>query len=241
MTLIYIAWGCPDFFKDTVRLACARAGLPTVVISDIQPRVGELWFPVKEFITETEMNLAKRRSPPGPLHHLNTLSFARWMVLSRFMSMPHRKWPVVCLDWDTLVFSDLRDYSGPFLGFDFAVTRDDNGLSAAPLLITSPAPLDAALDHLVASPDCPNDMAMWLDIAPKFSVGTMSEVVNGGMFDHQLPGNPDFERDGERKKIVFDNGVPYFIRKGERIKAHVMHCWANYKEEIPSLVKQAGL
>jgi hypothetical protein len=62
----------------------------------------------------------------------------------------------------------------------------------------------------------------------------LSLPVNGWAFDPGIQGHDGYRQNPiGGKKIYWDKGMPYGIKKGKRINFHALHCQGNYKNLIP--------
>lgn len=253
MTVVFIAWGRYGGFPDAVRMAVARSGCPVYVICDTSPKMsGCTEIPINEFPSGCfEAEITQRNG--GSWFHSRSL--ARWCVLLEAATKLGMSWPIWCLDWDVLVFSDLNQATKPFLGFDYCVSQYRTS-SSAPYLINRPEPLvefcqqlrliiatgtQETLHHL-------QDMAAWgmfagTETGKGFKAGNLNQIINDSTFDHNVHcDGTDFVADGQVKKIEWRNGHPYFFAASaptQPVLAHTVHCWGTFKTRTGELVKRA--
>ena len=246
MTLYFtIPDAVPDWFAAVFRCAQARSGLPVRVVKGIPDRLKPLGDAI----------LAARQTPAeGPgMRRFCALGLLRWPVLlDAVKDLPASDWPVCCLDWDILVCTDFRPWLARFAQFDYAITRDKHGESAGPYLLRDIRPLRTFCDALQSAVEnhspvsaYTNDMHFWdlIRHLNAWNVGDMSVHQDGSVFDHNYGEDSGrFTMDGDHKKIVFENGHPYFFdQTGAKIEVVALHAWSSFKQQIPSFMKQLGL
>ena len=136
-------------------------------------------------------------------------------------------------------------------GYDVLSTADVDTSYGAPYAISSYDILDRyckymgeVSTHASSAVDI-NDMATWICFCGdnRLKVGNLSLEYNGGLFDHNIhSGKGQFQFDGNTKKIVWVDKMPYFVlNNGRLVKALAIHCWGEYKTRIPELISKAGL
>ena len=236
----------PDWFADVLRCAEKRSGLPVRVVDTMSDRFQFFY----------DQLLAARNTPEeGPgMRRFCALGLLRWpMLLEAVRDLPESDWPICCLDWDILVCEDLRPWLEKFKLFNYSITKDKNGLPAAPYLLRDIRPLRTFCDALESSilnssPSAAwnNDMHAWarMNDFHSWSVGDMSVITDGRVLDHNLgePSSAHFVMDGDHKKVLFENGHAYFFTQdGARVETVALHCWSAFKEKIPDYIKALGV
>jgi hypothetical protein len=253
MNLIYIFWGNYGGFLDVLACAQARAKCPIFVVSDGPPPPpghDTHHLPISRFPRVNRMrSLFESRNDPDQAVWL-AKTMTRWFILQELTRRHPGMFPLFCSDWDILLFSNLNDAYRPFLAGDISVTKD--GSMGGPAYgINNAEALDKFCSHIekLVVDRHPlahnlNDMVAW-GLAPELGlrVSDLSQVVNGGVFDHNIHCDGGvFEMDGPTKRIVFGQQQPFFVTKaGEQVKAHCIHCWGSYKGRTAELRRQAGV
>lgn len=257
MNLFFIAWGTYGGFPATIKCAASRVNCPIYVVTDTPPCKlpnSVHYIDLKKFHA---VNRLLDHLLPGGWHGqakiARATSLARWKVLSEAMFLYDLSYPVFCSDWDMMMFDDLGKACDPFAHYDFARTVNHPNLddSNAAYLVCRKEPLDAFCD-LVGNSDrtCDDpefhDMSMWREVAKqgRWTYGDLTDIVNGSTFDlgiHCSLGK--YRMNGNSKLVTFRDGHPYFTidATGDQIRAHNIHCWGEYKNREPLLLKQAGI
>jgi hypothetical protein len=236
----------PDWFEPVCHCAEVRSGLPVRVVDQMSDHL-------KVF---GDQLLAARNTPEEGegMRRFCALGLLRWpMLLEAVRDLPPSDWPICCLDWDILVCEDMRPWLAKFARFDYAITRDKNGLSAGPYLLRDIRPLRtfcsalcAAVENASPAAAWTNDMHAWdkVNSFHNWAVGDMGAITDRQVFDHNLgeESGAHFAMDGDHKKVLFENGHAYFFtQSGTKIETVALHCWSTFKEQIPAFVKQLGV
>lgn len=240
MTLVYINWGHYAGFQDILNCAIARAGCRIIVISDV-PKTGVEYLPVSEFpIGEQMLNALE---PHVGLWA--AFSLARWHVLRQLAEREPDIFPVFCSDWDVMIFRNLAEAYAPFADCDYTVSID-GGMASAAYGVSNFAALDA-LCKLVEeniTEKTLNDMEAWsrLTRTGAWKVGNLFETIGGSVFDHNMHcGGGRFAMDGPAKRVVYEDGYPYFISPDGTVAANTIHCWGTYKNRTGEVLRKCGI
>lgn len=245
---------------DAVRAASARAGCPVWLLTDHRPFLHSTsnpvvslpllmyWKTAGSYLAEETTNIEDR---------LSVASVLRWMILWDFIeTKPDIQWPILALDTDVLVFSDLNAPYQPFLTFDFCAELKGNNTSAAYSVHNAECLNESVrvAQELGKTRRRVNDMQVWTAIYQSnlCEMGNLEPERDGSVFDMSMHGQCDrYETEPSTdtiwgpvtKKITWLNGCPHFTRKddGKLVKSHWIHCWGSYKNRTGELVKAAGL
>lgn len=247
MIVVFIAWNDYSGLVDAVDLAMLRSGCEVAVISEKKIKCSE-WINIHDFKSHHLLATIENRTND---RMLLSRSICRWFVLQEYLkSKTLDAFPVLCLDWDVLVFINLVEAYAPFCGFDFTHSVIDGHESAA-YGINNRKSLDSFCDMILrmcepgaTSMNDMNDMMAWKlnRIQGNLTAGNLYEEINGSVFDHNvcLFGNR-FADAGGAKKIVWKSGIPHFLDRstGRPIKANTIHCWGSFKSRTSEMKKHA--
>lgn len=247
MNLVFIFWGHYDGFTDALACAKARAACPITVISDGEKPDGVNYFPLSSF--EESARMVDALSPH--IGRWASLSMARWFVLRELGKRQPELFPVFCSDWDVMIFRNLQEAYAPFEKFDYTVSVNEGGSSAA-YGVNQAEALDSFCEHVAKAlrdgtvkTVAPNDMEAWATHTRSgpWKAGNLFEIQNGAVFDHSMHAGSDrFVMDGPAKKIVYQNGQPYFVlHGGSLIVANTAHCWSTYKTRTGEVLRKCGI
>lgn len=238
MNLFFITWGAYSGLESAIKCANARCGCPVHVVRDPKSEI------LKKLLPEDNYDGGKVA---------RATSLARWFVLRDEMEARKLEYPVFCSDWDVMTFSNLEPACAPFLANDFARTVNHPNLGdvSAAYLVCRKEPLDEFCRLVEASTESVSnqeyhDMAVWRQVGEqgKWKIGDLTDIVNGGTFDHNVHCSlGKYRMNGESKLVTFRDGHPYFTldSTSEEILAHNIHCWGEYKGREPELLKLAGI
>jgi hypothetical protein len=263
MEIVFIAVSQPGIGQcyggvmDAVRAAEVRSGCRVWLISDYPEHMGSrpgtlhtksYWSTVDKLLSDATVEARKG---------WHTAGLCRWLILRDFIkSEPRLTWPILPLDYDVMVFSDLTKAYEPLLGYDFCLPIYGIGTCAA-YSVHNTASLNAAVDLMFemtkTRPEL-NDMALWSAMynSKQWNVGNLVPEINGGMFDMSIHRSeegymmePSTEPmwGPETKKITWKDGFPHFTRRsdGGLVRAHWIHCWGSYKNRTKELLRTAGI
>lgn len=247
MTVIFIAWGQYDGFKDAVKAAETFAGCPVHVVSE-NPVPCQNQHRIQDYAAHS---LAQQlRTQTGDNRWTYIL---RWLLLKEFAEKhPELSLPLFCADWDVLLFRPLSESYAPFMQDDYTVSIHDEFPfpQSAAYCINQLGPLKSFCDlveRLIQQSPLPvvDDMALWAQMQrenPFWKVGDLNVIRNGSVFDHNMhTGQPRFEMDGPAKKIEWVGNKPAFRGKDGLVRANSVHCWGSYKTRTAELLRKAGL
>lgn len=231
LSLVFPFWGGDNnWWPDIHKLAQAFADCPIYVIKD--PPM------------DAKLRGLMERKAITPFH---AYGMARWFAILELLKSGKLRLPIAIFDWDVAVFQSLPRTMEPFADCDLAVSEmflPIRHVSTCGLL-NRIEPLEEYA-RLVRAGHKRNDMEPWGLIArnPKFRTGNLFDVVNGGVFDHNIhvaDGRFDAEPDGA-KVVVWVENKPHFRMEGGRlVRANTIHCWGSYKNRTAELVAKAGL
>jgi hypothetical protein len=234
----------PVWFTDVLRCAQMRSGLPVRVVDQVPERLQSLRDAIFKALSD---------QPEGWMPRFNGIGLFRWPVLlDAVKDLPAPDWPIVPLDWDILVCTDLKPWLARFAQHDYAITRDKHGMSAGPYLLRDIRPLRAfcsTLESIVENHSpivaFTQDMDTWARVGQCYgwNIGDMSVPQDGQVFDHNLgESSGRFVMNGDHKKIAFENGHPYFFEEGgAKVEAVALHMWSSLKQRIPEFMTKLGL
>jgi hypothetical protein len=245
VTLVFIVRTTLDpypGFTDVIESAKRRANCPIWVISDQPDPGGVNYVPISEFPVGDEMRARFARQ----MNPWSCLTLARWYVLRDFIRKYDPPFPIICMDWDVMIFRDLGAAYAPFEECDYTVSVLD-GLDSAAYGINRMEPLEAFCDMVegISDDNRPeaqqlNDMLAWRLFrgTAAWKVGDLFEIRDGSVFDHNIHCGADrFRMEGEAKQVVFLGGTPYFVAlDGSLVVANTIHCWGTYKTRTRELM-----
>ncbi len=250
MTLIYIAWGKFDGFRDVLKCSEKHAGCPIYIVQEALlqecPEMAAV-IPMSNF----PVGLKITRELENFTTHWFALSVARWFVLLDFIHTYRPKFPVFCSDWDVMIFRSLSEACAPFMEHDYCVSIQ-NGNPSAAYVVNRVEPLEyfcktirKMLDENDPGLINLQDMFAWklISNSGKFNIGDLSQIKNDSIFDHNIHcGAKQFEMDGPAKKVVWEKGRPFFVQTdGKVVRANTIHCWGTYKTRTAEVLESAGI
>jgi hypothetical protein len=250
VTLVFIVRTALDpyaGFADVIECAKLRANCPIWVISDQPDPGGVNYVPISEFPVGDRM----REKFSEHMNAWSGLTLARWYVLREFIKRYDPPFPIICMDWDVMIFRDLAEAYAPFAEDDYTVSVLGD-LDSAAYGINRLEPLEAFCDMVerISEEDDPrrdqlNDMLAWQQFrhTDSWTVGNLFEIRDGSVFDHNIHCGADrFVMDGEAKRVVFLDGMPHFVSlDGSLVVANTIHCWGTYKTRTRELLYAAFL
>lgn len=250
MTVIFIAWGHYDGFKDAVKCAETFAGCPVHVVSE-NPVPCQNQHRIQD-CPQSHALLTKLQRETGDNRWTYLI---RWLLLKEFIDLhPELDPPWFAPDWDVLFFRPLSESYQPFLQDDYVVSIHDEfpfPQSAAYCINTLGALVCfCELVHRIIGEHSAaykvDDMSTWAMMqreSPFWKVGDLNEIHNGSVFDHNIHcGKARFKMDGQAKRITWVNQKPEFTGlNGVPITANTIHCWGTYKGKTGDLLRKAGL
>lgn len=241
--------------RDAIKAAEKRSGCRVWFISDNQGAtvnfcsLNRYWKTAQKLLDETTYEARNRWA---------VASILRWLVLRDFIvNTNDLVWPILCLDYDVIVFSDLTKAFAPFAPFDFCLPVYPTGGTTAAYSVHRIEPLDACVElvfDMAKRVPSMNDMALWTEMyqTRKWNVGNLLPETETGLFDmnmHSGAGDYMMEPSSvplwgpETKRITWQDKNPYFtrIKDGKLVKAHWIHCWGSYKGRTAELLKQSEI
>lgn len=244
-----------DGMHDAILAAEKRSGCRVWMIGD-QKIPCQNFVPLPNYFTTGKLLIDS--APDEVRRHWATASLLRWLILHDFLKAkgPELAWPILALDYDVLVFSNLNEPYKEFLPFDFCAPIFGIGSSAA-YSVHNMACLEAAVEtifRLAKTVKNLNDMAVWSDVlqSGKWKVGNLLPETATGVFDPNMHmGEDRYEMEpssapmwGHRtKKITWAAGHPFFTRLSDEhlVQVHWIHCWGSYKNRTRELIQKAGI
>jgi hypothetical protein len=248
MQVIYTLFDKPHKDHDfDAALRCTQkfAGVPVSVITEFPNHLEWAWATLCEYIPD----------------RMWRTSLWRWLVIHQWMLGREQNgaWPILCLDWDCVVYRDVKSLFEQTKEADVCFTVDDYGNRGQPWIFHRQGPLDAfsgmlltmlrtrAPALLAPAPGNFQDMGYWEQVTAM--CGWRFRIIND-LVDHNLSCAEGFEReDGGfenvtwRKKIVYEPGpLPCFFRTdGTVMLPYFIHFWGPLKPLIAEVVKKIGV
>lgn len=245
-------------FNDCIRLARHYNNSGDVVALTVDT---ECNVPNVVVAPVNELPNAKETYSINPSYRLSTM---RWTAIAWYCRTIGYTGMVYSPDWDVFTFGSTEEVLGMFAGCDVCRTEDPVGGPGAAWAVKAGEFLDAYCKFQGEVQNDPvmmktgtyfGDMHIWSvfikKMSPHVSVGTLSSIVNGSTFDHNVHTGQDqwvmeklaqpYGEFGEVKKIVWENRFPYFVLKesGKLVKANCIHCWGSFKSRTGELVTKA--
>jgi hypothetical protein len=241
MQVIYTLFDTPHpdhDFEAALRCTKQFAGVPVKVISKYPEKLAwEPWSVLGEAIPD----------------RMWRTSLLRWLVIQ---ALPDTEFPVLCLDWDCVVYRDVKSLFEKTRDTDICFTVDDHGNTGQPWIFNRPEPLNCFASMLLTllrtqapalrapSPGNFQDMGFWQQIVNMCQWKT--KLIND-LVDHNLACacgcgqqacEPEFKDVPKRKKIVYDDGLPCFVSlDGPLVKPYFIHFWGPLKPLIGRVAK----
>lgn len=165
-------------------------------------------------------------------------------------------WPILPLDNDILVFSNLLEVCKPLLDYDFSAPKIGMGTTGA-YMVRSIEVFEACIEgifNMIGTEPILNDMVAWSQMyqSGKWSVGDILIERDGGVFDTNMHAGEDrYVMEPSTvplwgplaKKLTWVLAHPHFTRlsDGQLVRAHWLHCWGSYKLRTKELLEKAGI
>jgi len=237
----------PQYAKDSLEAAKRFSECNVVGLTDM-PSDG--WEDVAPYMAlSTRMESEFRSQTASGDEHDNLTCFYRWFAIYEYIIAHDLKPPFVVLDWEVMVFQPLRPHFAAISAFEYShvhgIDKNVNvGATTNPQLFNLVGPIKVFYEVLKMSMEARTpwfrdlsfaDMSWWIHVrnVTGYPAGDMTVEGTTGFFDANITLDLDrYEGDGGRKKVVWIDKKPYFVRRsdGTPIKAVAIHCFGGAKD-----------
>ena len=239
---------------DAIRAAEARAGCRVWCISDREIPCSN-YVPLAQCWQTSEKLTWETTEATRGKWAANSLY--RWLAVRDFADAhPELSWPILALDYDVLVFSNLVEAYKALMPCDFTTFIQDAGALNA-YSVHNPECLNDGVDAIFTmakSVEVLNDMATWsavyqsrkwrvADLTPEIGGGAFNQTIHDGMGRYVIEPASDQIWGPTSVRITWQDRHPHFTRisDGNLVRAHWIHCWGSYKFRTHELIEKAGL
>ena len=182
----------------------------------------------------------------------------RWVIIEAYCRRHRVTTPIFSCDWDLLIFENLQTHFAKLKSneYDFGHCVDrryPEGLTSAPCLVNNHQCIKVYCQTVLAmcqlAHPCKRiqwaDMSWWnrlREYADSWKVFNAGQETDDAILDPNINLDTDiYEDEDGRKKVVFVDKKPHFVRKQDRqhVNAVGVHCFMAYKERTGELMSQS--